>query len=137
MDSTTPGSKADIGPSPDQLHVLLGRIVAGVESALHLLQAIDRKLAPSEGQCTADPQNWLTVKQAAISSGSSYTSILRAIKAGRLKASCLNPDALRPTYRIKPQDLEAWLETNGGATGAPPQMPKVRRKVRSRYFGEM
>jgi hypothetical protein len=116
---------------------LLTRIAAGIETALKLLQDIDDRLRTGERLLDAGSQNWLSVKQAAKSSGASYTSILRAIKTGNLKASCLNPDALRPTYRIKPEVLEAWLEANGGAAGAPPKMPKVRRKIRSRYFGEI
>jgi excisionase family DNA binding protein len=119
-----------------QIEETVDRIAVAVESVVNLLQVINQKLAIGD-EGNADPYGWLTVKQAASASGSSYTSILRAIHAGRLKASCLNSNAVRPTYRIRPQDLDDWLETNGGAIAAPQQIPKVRTKARSRYFGEI
>lgn len=48
------------------------------------------------------------------------------IASGRIKSSNISPSKRRPTYRVRPEDLEAFI---AGAQVLPP-LPKARRKKR-------
>src|SRR5262245_9250512 len=108
---------------------LLTRIAEAVERATDHLLAIDRSLS------LVDPE-YLSIKQAATVADLSATKIRREIKAGRLPASDIGTPA-HPHYRIARTDLQSWMEKNKGSGNSPPQPVRTKRKIRSRYFGEI
>lgn len=56
---------------------------------------------------------WLSTKEAAAYVGAAEKTIYRALAAGVLRGTCLNPRAkYRPTYRFKTHQLDAWLMKN-------------------------
>lgn len=80
---------------------------------------------------------WLSVKQAATITGLSETTIRRAIRSGTLKAFNPTGSIRRPTWRIRREDLVAFMEQNRAEGKAPSPPVVLRRRVKSRYFGEM
>jgi excisionase family DNA binding protein len=92
-------------------------------------QANDQKL-------NSAPNEYLSIKDAAVVAGLSPTKVRREIKAGRLPASDTGTDR-HPHYRIARSDLQAWMEKNKGGTKAPPRNPVFKRKIKSRFFGEI
>jgi excisionase family DNA binding protein len=80
---------------------------------------------------------WLSVKQAAAVAGLSETTIRRAVRSGTLKAFNPTGSARRPTWRIRREDLVAFMEQNRAEGQAPSPPVLLRRRVKSRYFGEM
>jgi excisionase family DNA binding protein len=92
------------------------------------------KLVTSQSE--DEPSEYLSIQQAATFACLSATKIRREVKAGRLPASDVGTPA-HPHYRIARADLQAWMETNRGGTNAPPRPQRIKRKVRSRHFGDI
>lgn len=108
---------------------LLARIADVLERVDTHLRAADREPSRPEAE-------YLSIKQAAAVAGLSSTKIRREIKAGRLPASDIGTPA-HPHYRIARSDLQAWMEKNRGGSNVPLQPQRLKRKIKSRYFGEM
>ena len=96
----------------------------------------DEPAGQPQAQASEPASEYLSIKQAATVTGLSPTKIRREIKAGRLAASDTGTPA-HPHYRIFKSDLQTWMERNRGGSNFPPRIPTQRRKVQSRYFGEM
>ncbi len=105
-----------------------------------------RSLDDSIGRIEANLSSWmqphsavneyLSIKQAAAHAGISPTKIRREIKAGRLPA-CDTGTPAHPHYRISRADFQSWIERHRGGAMPAPHVPVHRRKVKSRYFGEI
>jgi excisionase family DNA binding protein len=115
------------------LEVLL-RISEKVEEMASVLCSDGAGAPLSDHQLPVGVSAPLTVKEAAARSGFSYSTIIRAIRSGALKAYSPNQRAARPAYRVRPEDLAAWIEANEGAKSTPSFTGSGRRKVRSRHF---
>jgi excisionase family DNA binding protein len=111
------------------LHEDLSSVAEELRTHTRLLRAMH------DCQCQGHAE-FLSIQQAAALTGLSATKIRREVKAGRLPASDAGTPA-HPHYRIRKADLNAWLESSRGGRSVPPRVPIVRRKVKSRYFGEM
>jgi excisionase family DNA binding protein len=74
--------------------------------------------------------NWITVKQAADRAGVSLALVYRWIGEGRLPHFRMGSRGTRGTVRIKPDDLDAFLETLRAPS---PELP--RRKATSPVGG--
>src|SRR4051812_38445995 len=80
----------------------------------------------------------LTIRDAAERAGVSQTTIRRAIHTpedkDRLAASNVALGKSKPSYRIRPADLEAWLTRQAGGSQPPPARPATRVAPASRHF---
>jgi excisionase family DNA binding protein len=114
---------------------------AGGEAAsfLSLLSRIADCLVRIEGQLLNPsplPSEYLSIKEASALSAISRTKLYREIRAGRLPASNVG-SSRHPHYRIARADLAQWLEKQKGGDRSPPEVPIHRRKIKSRFFGEI
>jgi excisionase family DNA binding protein len=106
------------------------------------LRSLDDRIGRIEAHLTtlAQPRGavneYLSIKEAAAHAGLSPTKIRREIKAGRLPA-CDTGTLAHPHYRISRADFQTWIERHRGGAMSPPQVPVHKRKVMSRYFGQI
>jgi excisionase family DNA binding protein len=82
----------------------------------------------------AQEPEWLSVQQAAAVTGLSEATIRRAITTGELRPAN-NGGTKRPLWRIKRQDLLAWMEAKKGPGGAAVPPKSELRGLVDRYFG--
>jgi hypothetical protein len=88
-----------------------------------------------DGCISESEGDYVSIKRAAGIMNLSATKIRREILAGRLAASNVGSRG-RPLYRILKSDLLKWVQADRGI--ARPQIRRLyRRKVRSRFFGEI
>jgi excisionase family DNA binding protein len=79
------------------------------------------------------PQEWFSVKQAAVLTGLSSKHIRRAIKRGELLCSDMALEgATKPTYRIARTHLATWMERCQLRQGP---MRSARDAVADEFFG--
>jgi len=91
---------------------------------------------PSVASSADPPREYLSIKEAAALSGLSGTTIRRAVQAGRLPASDTGTPH-HPHYRISKANFAAWMEKNKGGRVPPPKVQVHKRKLKSRFFGEI
>jgi excisionase family DNA binding protein len=120
------------GMSPTEAAICIRKYLdwcQGKDQAAPSPQATKQELDSAQSE-------YLSIKDAAKVAGLSPTKIRREVKAGRLLASDTGT-ASHPHYRIARSDLQAWMEKNKGGTEAPPRNPVFKRKIKSRFFGEI
>jgi excisionase family DNA binding protein len=76
----------------------------------------------------------VTIRQAARTTGLSYTTLLRAIKDGRLSAHKVGRGRIRPTYRVSVADLQKFIEASRVQPPDSPTIPTTRVRRKSRHF---
>jgi hypothetical protein len=64
----------------------------------------------------------------------SYTSLIRAIKDGRLLAHNIGRGRSRPTYRVRLADLQKFIEASRVHPPDSPTMPTTTVRKKSRHF---
>jgi len=96
-------------------------------TAVKILLRIERHLRRLLREKRTGTGSALTIRDAALQSNLSETTIRRAIrsKADRLPATDVSLGRGKPTWRIDPADFEAWLKRRG-VEETPPSMPTVR-----------
>ena len=113
-----------------------------ISAIAEYLRSLDDRIGRIEAHLTSSEQpriagsEYLSIKQAAAHAGLSPTKIRREIKAGRLRA-CDTGTPAHPHYRISRSDFQTWIERHRGGAMSPPEVPVHKRKVRSRYFGQI
>ncbi len=110
--------------------------LSSVASALVRLEVVAAKLAAMLARLLPSTSDCLSIEQAAKVVTLSPTKIRREIIAGRLQAANAG-SSLRPLYRIQKTDLLAWLEKKKGGIELPPSTALVKRRIRSRHFGDI
>jgi len=101
------------------------------------LQRIEAKVDLLVARTVGTQREWYSIKQAADASGLSPTTIRRAIKSGALKAHNPSGSFQRPTYRIHRADLDTFMQKHAAGASVLPPPATFKRKIKSRYFGEM
>jgi excisionase family DNA binding protein len=76
----------------------------------------------------------LTIKQFAKKSGISETTLRRSIRDGSLTAHVLGKGKKRPSYRIRPEDFEAYLAAGRTSEVTPLRVPTISVRKKSRHF---
>jgi excisionase family DNA binding protein len=122
------------------------KAISPADAAIYIRRCLDwceKQTTPSDSQpqpleqkLNSVPSEYLSIKDAATVAGLSQTKIRQEVNAGRLPASDIGTDR-HPHYRIARTDLQAWMEKNKGRAEAPPRNLVIKRKVKSRFFGEI
>lgn len=91
---------------------LIVRLLTSIDRSLRLLRQNDRQ-----------PDDWLTVAQAAVRASVSQTTIRRAMRLkdgpDKLLSKNVGNGRMRPTLRIDPKDFDAWCKRREGRPPAP------------------
>jgi excisionase family DNA binding protein len=75
---------------------------------------------------TGSAPRLLTIDQVADLCQVSTKTVYRAIRSGALKACRLGKGG---AYRVKPEEMESWIEACSGAAAAPPSEPSSAAAV--------
>ena len=111
------------------------RILTHPITSVKVLLRIERHLRRLLLEKRTGTGSALTIRDAALQSNLSETTIRRAIrsKADRLPATDVSLGRGKPTWRIDPAEFKAWLKRRG-VEEAPPSVQSIR--IQSRKSGQ-
>lgn len=79
-------------------------------------------------------EKWLTLRQCADHSGRSASTIRRAIRGGMLRVHNVGRGRKRPSYRVRADELQQYVEAGRVETPDPPTLPTTGVRTKSRHF---
>jgi excisionase family DNA binding protein len=117
---------------------LLNQLVLTQQHLDETLTAVLVLLSTTRNQQGSPPASeWLAIEQAAEVTGTSATTIRRALRKGELRAANVGRSLRRPTWRIRRADLEAFMKASVAGSELPATQTKSGRKPQSRHFPDL